>query len=74
MDLASLLAVAAPAVRMILSSHALLEPARQLAKTLDQGFGSLERGKLGLDVSQPGIVRLGIVLAERRFRVLKFPS
>jgi len=40
LDLASLLAVPAPAVRMILSSHALLEPTRQLAKTLDQGLGA----------------------------------
>ena len=45
-----------------------------VAEPLDQGLGSVERGEPGLHVAQPRIIRLGVVLAERQFRVLKFPS
>src|SRR6202008_5051971 len=46
-------------------------PARRGPKALNQSFGSLERSQPGRYVEQPGIIRLGIVLAERCFRVLK---
>ena len=49
-------------------------PARMGAEALDQSLGSIERRKPRLDVAQPGVVRLGGLLAERQLRLFQFPS
>ncbi|KAH1685173.1 hypothetical protein KXX24_008069 [Aspergillus fumigatus] len=59
---------------MILSSHALLEPARQLAKTLDQGLGAVDFGHPGLDVAEPSEIGLARLLAQGKLGVLQFPN
>src|SRR6185312_6673353 len=41
------------------------------AKAFDQGFGSLDPGKSGLDVDQAEIIAFAIVLAKRPFGVLE---
>ena len=64
MGLASLFAALANAVRSIFSSDALPEPARKLAKTLDQGFGAVQRLQPGADVLQPHQIGLAGLLAK----------
>jgi hypothetical protein len=56
---------------MILSSHALLEPARQLAKTLDQGFGAVDFAYPSLDVTQPRHTGLAGILPQGQLGVFQ---
>ena len=51
MGLASHFAVPAAAVRSIFYSDAPLEPARGLAKALDQGLGAVDFGQPRLDIA-----------------------
>ena len=74
MGLASLFTVPAPAVRIKISSHAALEPARRFAKTLDQGFGTVHFGQAGLDVAQPRQIGLAGLLSQSQLGVLQFPK
>ena len=66
MDLASLLTGAAAAVRIILLSDAFAEPARQLAKTLNQGIGAVEEVQPGTHILQPCQIGLVGLLAQRQ--------
>ena len=56
---------------MILSSHALLEPARQLAKTLDQGLGAIDLGQPSLHVTKPRHIGLAGILPQGQLGVLQ---
>ena len=66
-----------PENRYPLFDHALdaaLEPARKLAKTLDQGLGAVGFRHPGLYVAQPGKVRFAGILAQSQLGVLQFPK
>ena len=55
--------------------HALdtaLEPARKLAKTLNQGFGAVDGLDPGLDIPEPGQVCLARLLTQGQLRILQF--
>ena len=66
MDLASLFAGTAAAVRIIFLSHTLPEPARKLAKTLDQGLRAVERLQPGAHVLQPRHVGVRGFITQRQ--------
>ena len=73
MDLASLFPGTAAAVRSIFLSHTLPEPARKLAKTLDQGLRAVERLKPGADVLQPRHVGISRFITQRQLIVKNQP-
>src|SRR4029079_15347507 len=70
----SLFAAPAAAIRIIFLLHALPEPARKLAKTLDQGFRTIQRFEPGADILQPRQIGLAGLLAEGNLSVLLFPK
>ena len=77
MDLASLFAAPAAAIRIIFLSflsHALPEPARKLAKALNQGLRTIKRFEPGADILQPRQIGLAGLLAEGNLSVLLFPK
>lgn len=51
-----------------------LEPARQLAETLDQGLGAVGFRHPGLDVLQPGQIGLAGLLGQGLLSVLHLPK
>ena len=74
MDLASLFAGPAAAVRIIFYQTLVAEPARQFAKTLNQGLGSVDLLQPGRDIAQPCQIGLAGLLAEGQFGILQFPK
>jgi hypothetical protein len=74
MDLASLFAGTAAAVRIIFLSHALPEPARKLAKTLDQGLRAVERLQPEAHVLQPCQIGFIGLIAQCQFGILLLPK
>src|SRR6185503_10394348 len=55
-------------------SHTLPEPARKLAKTLDQGFRAVERLQPGAHVLQPCQIGLTGFVAQRQLGILLLPK
>ena len=75
MDLASLFAGPAAAIRInFFISHAFLEPARKLAKTLDLGLGAVELLQPSVDVLQPRHVGVAGFLTQGQLGVLLLPK
>ena len=77
MDLASLFAAPAAAVRIIFLSffsHALPEPARKLAKALNQGLRTIKRFEPGAYVLQPCQIGFTGLLAQGELSVLLLPK
>ena len=55
-------------------SDAFAEPARQFAKTLNQGIGAVEGVQPGADILQPCQIGLGGLLAQGQFGILLLPK
>ena len=74
MGLASYFAAPDPAIRIIFQSNGPLQPARGQPEPLDQGFGSVGFLQPGLDIAQPGVIRLARIASKGRFRVFLLPK
>ena len=74
MDLASLFAVPAAAVRIIFLSDDPLGPAGRIAESLDQGLGTVDFLQPGLDISQPRQIGLAALVTKGLLGILQFPK